>query len=175
MSVCNIKWAPPLQWRHNECDDVSNHRRLAGLLNRLFRHRSKKTSKFRVAGLCEGNSPVADEFPLQRASNAENVSIWWRHHVFILFGRTSWTSQCTGITIRITEYIDNTLPYMDARKWRGKRAPRLPCWYAASEWSFMGIWSWNWPHRNGHCIYCVIGKPWTANILFFSSHPIYWR
>ena len=26
------------------------------------------------------NSPVTGEFPVQRASNAENVSIWWRHH-----------------------------------------------------------------------------------------------
>ena len=31
-------------------------------------------------GLCEGNSPVTGKFPSQRASNAENVSIWWRHH-----------------------------------------------------------------------------------------------
>ena len=28
-----------------------------------------------------GNSPVTGEFPAQMASNAENVSIWWRHHV----------------------------------------------------------------------------------------------
>ena len=48
--------------------------------NRLFRHRSKKTSKLRVTGLCAGNSPEAGEFPPQMASNAENVSIWWRHH-----------------------------------------------------------------------------------------------
>ena len=27
-----------------------------------------------------GNSPVAGEFPTQRVSNTENVSIWWRHH-----------------------------------------------------------------------------------------------
>ena len=27
-----------------------------------------------------GNSPVTGEFPSQMASNAENVSIWWRHH-----------------------------------------------------------------------------------------------
>ena len=40
-----------------------------------------KTSKLRVTGLCEGNSPVTDGFPAQRASNEENVSIWWRHHV----------------------------------------------------------------------------------------------
>ena len=41
------------------------------------RRRSKATSKLRVTGLCEGNSPVTGEFPAQRASNAENVSI---HH-----------------------------------------------------------------------------------------------
>ena len=47
----------------------------------LFRRRSKKTSKLRVTGLCAGNSPLTGEFPAQRASNAKNVSIWWRHHV----------------------------------------------------------------------------------------------
>ena len=31
----------------------------------------KNTSKLRVTGLCEGNSPVTGEFPAQRASNAE--------------------------------------------------------------------------------------------------------
>ena len=46
-----------------------------------FRHRPQKTSKLRVTGLCEGNSPVTGEFPSQSASNAENVFIWWRYHV----------------------------------------------------------------------------------------------
>ena len=64
-----------LQWRHDERDGVSIHQLFDCLLNRL-RHRSKKTSKLRVTGLCDGNSPVADEFPAQRASNAENVSIF---------------------------------------------------------------------------------------------------
>ena len=50
------------------------------LLSRLIRRRSKKTSKIRVNGLCAGNSPQTGEFPAQMASNAENVSIWWRHH-----------------------------------------------------------------------------------------------
>ena len=70
----------PLQWRHNKWDGVSNHHRPDCLLNLLSRRRSKKTSKLRVTGLCEGNSPVTGEFPTQRASNAVNVSIWWRHH-----------------------------------------------------------------------------------------------
>ena len=39
-----------------------------------------KTSKLRVTGLCAGNSPGTSEFPVQKASKVENVSIWWRHH-----------------------------------------------------------------------------------------------
>ena len=35
----------------------------------------KKTSKLRVIGLCAGISPVNGEFPAQKASNTENVSI----------------------------------------------------------------------------------------------------
>ena len=48
----------PLHWRHNGCDRVSNHQPHDCLLNRLFRHRSKKTLKLRATGLCAGNSPV---------------------------------------------------------------------------------------------------------------------
>ena len=44
----------------------------------------KKKKKIRVTGLCAGNSLVTDEFPAQRASNAKNVSIWWRHHGCVL-------------------------------------------------------------------------------------------
>ena len=44
------------------------------------RRRPKKTPKHCVTGLCAGNSPVTGKLPAQRASNAENVSIWWRHH-----------------------------------------------------------------------------------------------
>ena len=67
------------QWRHNEREGVSNHQRLDCLLSRLLRRSSKKTSKLRVTGLCEGNSPGTDQFDAQRTSNGENVSIWWRH------------------------------------------------------------------------------------------------
>ena len=76
-----------LRWRHNGRDGVSNHQPHDCLLNRLFRRRSKKTSKLRVTGLCVGNSPGTGEFPAQMASNAENVSIWWRHHVWC---HTNW-------------------------------------------------------------------------------------
>ena len=74
-------WLCSLQWRHNECDGVATHRGLDCLFNRLFRRRSKKTSKLRLTSLSEGNSSVTGEFPAQRASSSENVFIWWRHHV----------------------------------------------------------------------------------------------
>ena len=75
--------AVSIQWRHDERDRFSNHRRPDGLLNRLFRRRSKKISKLRVnswslafawwrhqmelfsafLAICVGNSPVPGEFP----------------------------------------------------------------------------------------------------------------
>ena len=67
-----------------ERNGVSNHQCFDCLLSCLFRRKSKKTSNLRVAGIFEGNSPVTGEFtgelPAQRASDAESVSIWWRHH-----------------------------------------------------------------------------------------------
>ena len=46
----------------------------------LIRAQIKENIKLRVTGLCAGNSPVTGEFPAKMARNAENVSIWWRHH-----------------------------------------------------------------------------------------------
>ena len=47
-----------LHWRHNDHHNVSNHQPHGCFTQSFIR-----------------------EFPAQRASNAENVSIWWRHHV----------------------------------------------------------------------------------------------
>ena len=54
------EWLASSQWRDNEHDGVSNYQLHDCLLNRLFRRRSKKTSKLRVTGIC--------------------ASIWWRHN-----------------------------------------------------------------------------------------------
>ena len=51
-------WGIRLQWCYNEHDGISIHQPHDCLLSRLFRHRSKKTSKHFVTGLSEGNSPV---------------------------------------------------------------------------------------------------------------------
>ena len=72
-----------LLWRHNRRDGVSNNQPHDCLLNRLFRHRSKKTSKLSITAVCAG----IHRWP-QMASNTENVSIWWRHHEVMLWQRT---------------------------------------------------------------------------------------
>ena len=46
-----------LRWRHNDYDCGSYYQPHGCLLKRLFRRKSKKTSKLRVTGLCVGNSP----------------------------------------------------------------------------------------------------------------------
>ena len=97
--TCNIdethyNGANTLHWRQNGHDSDSNHQP-----HGLFRRRSRKTSKLRVTGLCVGNSPGTGEFPAQMASNAENVSIWLRHHQ-ILNWNTIKGGRMTVIDIR---------------------------------------------------------------------------
>ena len=87
-----------LQWRHNERDGFSNHQTHDCLLICLVWRRSKKTSKPRVTGLCAGNSQATDEFPLQMPSDAENVSIWWRRHEYMIL---DWDEKHT----RIDKYL----------------------------------------------------------------------
>ena len=70
-----------LQWRHNGCDSTSNHRHLDWFTQPFLQAKIKENMKV----LCHWSlwwefTGVTDEFPAQTASNAENVSIWWRHH-----------------------------------------------------------------------------------------------
>ena len=118
-----VKDCISLQWRHNERDCVSNLRRLPCLLNCWFRRRSKKTSKLRVTGLCLGNSPLTGEFPTQRASNAENVSIWWRHHVKLNFGtyssrfRPKSLFMVAAVMRLVTPPVSSKVANMDRTRW----------------------------------------------------------
>ena len=100
-----------LWWRHNGRDVISNHQPHDCLLNHLFRRRSKKISKLRVTGLCAGNLPGTGEFPAQMASNAENVSISWRHHVLSVccVHRCYWYN----IVCLHNSYRRNMIPWRD--------------------------------------------------------------
>ena len=52
-----------IQWRHNDRDGVWNHQLHDGLFYRLIKAHVQETSKLRVTGLWEGNSPVTGGFP----------------------------------------------------------------------------------------------------------------
>ena len=125
----------PLLWRHNGHDSVSNHQPHECLLNCLFRRRSKKTSKLRVTGLCVGNSPGTGEFLAQMASNAENVSIWWRHHA------ASWN---------VAQGLELSLPSSSAfEKYQNDLT-------ATWNWSILKVWTNYSPPPNAKNVNCLI-------------------
>ena len=105
-----------LQWHHNEHDGASNHQPHDCLLNRLFRRRSKKTSKLRVTGFVRGIHRWPVNSPAQGASNAENVSIWWRHHVTI---RQPWENFILnmGIALLVREQLFIVMALMSGDWW----------------------------------------------------------
>ena len=98
-----------LLWRHNEHDGVSNHQPHECLLSLPSRRRSKKTSKLRVTSLGAGNSPETGEFPAKIASNTENVTIWWRHHVMSC---KESNNLCTVVTNCLSAYSRVTLVFI---------------------------------------------------------------
>ena len=74
------------QWRHNERDGVSDHRRLHCLFICWFRRRSKKTSRVRVTGLCAGNSPVAGKcFHLMTSSWHTQEQWHWSNNIGYIY------------------------------------------------------------------------------------------
>ena len=69
----------------------------------------KKTSKLRVIGLCEGTQPVTGGFPSQRAGNAENVSIWWRHYDNNVYLQALLASSFSSSAIRFSSSLNSRL------------------------------------------------------------------
>ena len=104
------------QWRYNECHGTSNHRHVHCLPNRLFRRTSKKISKLP----CEGNPLVTGGFPSQRASNAENVWIWWRHHVtkFSSLAAQEVVKMITSNTVKMTIFPFQLMGWRNIAWWR---------------------------------------------------------
>ena len=83
-----------LHWRHNGAM-ASQITSLTIVYSTVYSGVDKKTIMLRVTGLYAGNAPVTGKFPAQMASNSENVSIWWRHHVYM----TGYWIQFTGLSI----------------------------------------------------------------------------
>ena len=77
-----------LQWRHNERDGISNHRRVDCLpfVQAQIKENIKASHRW----------PLWEEFtgdrwlPCTKTSNAENVPIWWHHYVIQFPWLTRW-------------------------------------------------------------------------------------
>ena len=70
-----------------------------------------------ATGLCVGKSPETGEFPAQRASNVENASIWWRHHVVgCRLSTPTNSTQHQPSTLWHLDYLFNRLFYLTAKK-----------------------------------------------------------
>ena len=59
-----------------------------------------------------GNSAGTGEFPAQMASNAENVSIWWRHHDFdaLIFSKNPHKSLPHSLPVRVRYGVSFACP-----------------------------------------------------------------
>ena len=73
-----------LQWRHNEGEDVSNHRRL-DCLTKLCSGADQRKNQNSL-GVVRGIHRWPLNSPPFRTSDTENVSIWWRLHVRFICG-----------------------------------------------------------------------------------------
>ena len=113
MSLHTAKFITTLQWRHNERDGVPNHRRLDYSLDHLFNRRSKKTSKLRVTGLCEGNQrrPVDSPHkgPVPRKMFPFDDAIM---KTFITASRATYWVSVVGMW-RLTKDNESSLIYSD--------------------------------------------------------------
>ena len=115
---------------------------------------------------CAGNSPGTGEFPSQRPSNAENVSIWWRHHD--AYG-SSWFALFAAVWCR------SILPRLGSLHWLGvhltpsEAALRTADAYIKRIWSYDDVIKWKhfscyWP-----CVRGIHRSP--VN----SPHKVQWR
>ena len=85
----------PLHWRHNDHDGVLNHQHHGCLLKCYSDADQRKHQSSASLAFC-GEFTGTGEFPAQRASYAENVSIWWRHH-------DTWVNKMGKSTVKLRD------------------------------------------------------------------------
>ena len=141
----------PLQWRHNECDGVSYHRRLHCSLNPLFRRKSKKISKFRVTGLCEGNS--SHKGPVTRKMLPFDDVIMWGMMVRMI----SWVP-LRASTKQYVKHVQRFSVYAHSQWETALHCNAVPHWLGAYTEESLHV-------RNSGEMYCIINVQWSWNLL----------
>ena len=95
--MLDMKICISLQWRHNERTVVQ----ITGVSILYFCWSADKKIKARRHMPLWGEFAGNRWFPAQRASNAENVFIWWRHHVMLelYFPELTYLSRVTHLCV----------------------------------------------------------------------------
>ena len=96
-----------LQWRYNEHYGVSNHQPHDCLLNRLFRCRSKKTSKLHITGLCAGNSPRRGPVMRKMIPFDDVIMIFLETHV--MMSSVQWTESMIFVCVLLFAVLVSAL------------------------------------------------------------------
>ena len=115
-NLLNKHWS--LQWRHNKRHSVANHRRLYCLLNRFLRHRSKKTPKLRVSGLCEGNSAVTGHSPHKGPVTRKSFHLMTppcvcaHPHTYMIQLLNYTVTSMTVFLFKVAAYMSNHVPHI---------------------------------------------------------------
>ena len=103
--------------------------------------RSKKTSKIRVTGLCEGNSPVTGEFPAVIPPNPVLVFGWHIHLLGFFFpGRKNgrWHWKCTQTSWHTWGCADAISRTITSRTW----VTREYLWITSACFFYESSWLW---------------------------------
>ena len=145
-----------LLWRHNEHDSVSYHQPRGCLLDRLFRRRSKKTSKLRVTGLCVGNSPGPVNSPhkgpvTRKMFPFDDVIMCWprprkKHHpsslnLTIFIARLNWESISRSVALQNNRDLNQCILHL----WSKFGDPSLNGWWVMVRTSPEWCKFWLWP------------------------------
>ena len=171
----------PLRWRHNGRDGVSNHQSHDCLRIRLFRRRSKETSKPRVTGFVRG----IRRWPVN-SPHEESVTAKCFHLM---------TSSCSSLVLSPVDHLQNRIlksyhschfnsflpSAVCMRRWT--RPALAPSYFLNQSWVIV-----NWtlmlilPHSGANCPCPGVGvtKPILSVPLFseffsiFETHVRYW-
>ena len=126
------------------------------LVNRLFRHRSKKISKHRVTGLCEGNPPVTGGSPHKGSVTQKMLP----YSIFI-FSSGTWSLCISGPshdpwghlgewhynschrTSRTQHTREKPFGFHRLQPLQlSQRGPRWPCQWGWKNEGFLRTWTW---------------------------------
>ena len=139
-----------------------------------------KTSKVRLTGLCEGNSPMTGEFPSQRASNTENVRNWCVIMESIyMFCNPSLKNMSLAVCLGSVSYkVTLTMPFVLCAMWHIFNTKTMLCILSGAFLFCECVYVLGgWPlYHNNTCYNCAVRFGcWLKRTLSSHNHLVTWK